>query len=240
MNKEEIVKSVKIELDKIEDYDDKVDYLVNVLPSYSDNEDFEYIIKTLYEYIKIDLNESIDPRIEEFENVLESTNDMIMNEQYEEVISLLLPYQKLVNELSDISDIDFEKLEVCCFFNEVEKQMYYYMASDPNKDIHLLNPIISEYYSRLALVYHNSLNYNKAFECYKKILAFNPCSNQALLGMAYLAYIQDNYLTSLEYIKDFARYAFSSELIFEAYQLLTNIHISQGKYDYAAVFAFIG
>jgi hypothetical protein len=58
--------------------------------------------------------------------------------------------------------------------------------------------------------------------------------------MAYLAFIQDNYLTALEYLKDFSRYAFSSELIFEGYQLLTNIFIQLGKFNYAGVFAYIG
>ena len=118
--------------------------------------------------------------------------------------------------------------------------MFYYICSDPKKDIHLLDPAASEYYSRLGLVYHNILNYKKAYECYTKILAFNCCSNQALLGMAHLAFVQDNYLTSLEYLKEFSKYAFSQELIFEGYQLLTNIYIQLGKYDYAAVFAYIG
>lgn len=240
MTKSEIIDNIKQEIDRIDDYDDKVDYIAETLATYHERDDFEDILKEIYQYVKKDSDINIDLRMVEFENVLESTNELIMNEKYEEVINLLLPYESYVNELCDISSIDLDKLEVCCFFNEVEKQIYYYLVSDPNKDIHLLESSVSEYYSRLALVYHNSINYNKALECYKKILSFNPCSNQALLGMAYLAYIQDNYLTSLEYLKDFSKYAFSSELIFEGYQLLTNIFIQLGKYSYAGVFAYIG
>ena len=105
MSKEEIIELLKNEIDKIDDYDDKADYLVD-------------IIKELYDYIRVDDNENVDPRIEEFENVLESTNEMIINEQYEDVINLLTPYQSLVEELQDISSLDLDKLEVCCFFNE--------------------------------------------------------------------------------------------------------------------------
>lgn len=240
MTKEEIIASIKSEIDKIDDYDDKVDYIAETLASYHERDDFKEILSEIYQYVKNGESLDVDLRMVEFENVLESTNELIMSEKYEEVIDLLLPFEDYVNELSDVGSIDLDKLEVSCFFNEVEKQIYFYLVSDPNKDIHLIDSVVSEYYSRLALVYHNSINYNKAHRCYKKILSFNPCSNQALLGMAHLAYMQDNYLTALEYLKDFSKYAFSSELIFEGYQLLTNIYIQLGKFNYAAVFAYIG
>lgn len=240
MTKEDIFKLISEELNKIEDIDEKLDYLADALEKYHDYPEIGEIISNIYKKINTSFENNEDPILLEFYNVLESTNDLIMNEQYEEVITILSPYQKLVDKLLDISNIDQDKLEVGCFFNEVEKQMFYYITSDPNKDIHLLNSAASEYYSRLALVYHNSLNYNKALECYKKILSFNPCSNQALLGMAYLAYSQENYLTSLEYLKEFSKYAFNSDMIFEAYQLLTNIYIQYEKFDYAGVFAYIG
>ena len=35
------------------------------------------------------------------------------------------------------------------------------MVSDPTKDTYLLNPLASEYYHRLSLVYLKILNYNK-------------------------------------------------------------------------------
>lgn len=240
MNKEDIINKIKIELDKLSDLDDKMDFLLDSLQEYENHPDFKDILAKLYEYVNCDYQEEIDPRYQEFYNVLETTNEMIINEQYEDVINLLLPYQKIVDEMSNINGIDLEQLEVGSFFNEVEKQLFYYICSDPKKDIHLLDPAVCEYYSRLGLVYHNILNYNKAYECYKKILSFNCCSNQALLGMAHLAYLQDNYLTSLEYLKEFSKYAFSKELIFEGYQLLTNIYIQLAKYDYAAIFAYIG
>ena len=88
--------------------------------------------------------------------------------------------------------------------------------------------------------YLKILNYNKAFECSKEILKYNPCSNQALLNMAYIAYSQENYLTSLEYIKEFSKYAFDNTMIFEAYQILVDIYLGLDKYDYAAIFAYIG
>lgn len=240
MSKDEIISLITKEINKIEDIDEKIDALLDLVSPYIDHPDYDYIITKIYSSIKYGDESIEDPRLEEFYNVIESTNDLIINEQYEEVITILSPYQNLVDELLDISNIDQEKLEICCFFNEIEKQMFYYMCSDPSKDIHLINPLASDYYSRLAQIYHNSLNYNKAIECYKKILTFNPCSNQALLGMAFIAYSQENYLTSLEYIKEFAKYAFSNEMIFQAYQLLTNIYIQYSKYDYAAIFAYIG
>ena len=241
MDKNEIIELITKELEKYEDADDKLDRLSEILEEYQDHPDFGEIFKTIYQNIDIEsMLPSEDPILEEFYNVLESTNDLIINEQYEEVITLLTPYQKLVDELLDISSVDSDKFDICCFFNEIEKQMFYFMESNPNKDIHLLNPYALEYYSRLALVYHNSLNYNLASECYKKMLKYNPCSNQALLGMAYISYAQENYLTSLEYIKEFSKYAFLSDLIFEAYQILVNIHIQLGKLDYAAIFAMIG
>ena len=52
--------------------------------------------------------------------------------------------------------------------------------------------------------------------------------------------LTENYLTALEYIKEFSKYAFSSDMIFEAYQVLVDIHLQLGKYDYAAIFATIG
>jgi len=241
MDKNEIIELITKELEKYEDVDDKLDRLSEILEEYQDHPDFGEIFKTIYQNIDIEsMLPSEDPILEEFYNVLESTNDLIINEQYEEVVTLLTPYQKLVDELLDISSVDSDKFDICCFFNEIEKQMFYFMESNPNKDIHLLNPYALEYYSRLALVYHNSLNYNLASECYKKMLKYNPCSNQALLGMAYISYAQENYLTSLEYIKEFSKYAFLSDLIFEAYQILVNIHIQLGKLDYAAIFAMIG
>ena len=240
MSKEEIITLIIQELEKVDDIDEKLDLLADLAVNYKDHPEYDSIMSEIYYSLKYDNNNEENPLLEEFSNVLESTNELIMNEKYDEVIDKLFPYQGLVDELLDVSDVDLDKLEVCCFFNEIEKQMFYYRCSDPNKDIQLINPLASEYYSRLALVYHNSSNFNKAIECYKKILAFNPCSNQALLGMAHIAYIQDNYLTALEYLKEFAIYAFSSELIFEAYQLLTNIYIQYAKYDYAALFAYIG
>lgn len=241
MDKKEIIEKLSLELNKYDDIDEKLDRLSELLEEYQNHPDFQEIFSSLYQNIDMtSIFKEEDPVLVEFYNVLESTNELILNENYEEVISLLTPYQKLVDELLDIRSIDNEKFDICCFFNEIEKQLFYYIDSNPRKDIHLLNPYAGEYYSRLALVYHNSLNYNKALECYKKILAFNPCSNQALLGMAYLSYIQENYLTALEYIKEFSKYAFSNDMIFDAYQILTNIHIQLAKYDYAAVFAMIG
>ena len=242
MNKEEIIKLINDELAKYDDIDDKLDYLSEVLEEYKDHEDFEEIFKKIYENIdmtNVFQNEE-DPVIEEFINVLESTNDLILNEQYEEVITILTPYQKLADELLNVEGIDEEKFEICCFFNEIEKQLFYFIDSNPNKDIHLLNPYALEYYSRLGLVYHNSLKYNEATECYKKMLKFNPCSNQALIGMAYISYAQENYLTAIEYIKEFSKYAFSSDMIYEAYRILVDIHLQLGKYDYAAIFAMLG
>ena len=64
MNKEKIINLFKSELDKIEDYDDKVDYIIDNLPQYSENEYFDEILKTLYEYVREDFNENIDPRLE--------------------------------------------------------------------------------------------------------------------------------------------------------------------------------
>ena len=241
MSKEEIINIIKEKLDAIEDVDDKVDALAELMNEYYDHKDFDYIITKLYSLIKY--NEDVeleDPRVEELYSVLDSTNELLMNEKYEEVINLLVPFQSFIDEMTDISNIDLGKLEVCSFFNEIEKQMYFYRLSDPNKDIHLINPVVSQYYSCLSICYHQSSDFNNAIKCYKEILKFNPCSNMALFGMAYIAYVQDNYLTCLEYLKELALYAFSSELIFEAYQLLTNIYIQYCKYDYAALFAYIG
>ncbi len=240
MTKQEIIDLIKKEIDLVDDYDDKIDVLAELIEPYRDREDFDETILEIYKSIEENNEEIYDERLVELENILDSTNELIINEQYEDVVNILKPYEDLVNDLFDINDIDRDKFEVGCFFNEIEKNLFFYLESDPNKDIHLINPFASEYYSRLALVYHNSLKYNEALECYKKILAFNPCSNQALLGMAYLAYRQENYLTALEYIKEFAKYAFVSDLIFEAYQLLTNIYIQLAKYDYACIFAYIG
>lgn len=241
MDKNEIIDLINKELEKYNDIDDKLDYLSTVLEEYKDHEDFEEIFKKIYE--NIDMSSAFqreeDPIIEEFINVLESTNDLILNEQYEEVITILTPYKKLVDELLNADEIDTEKFEVCCFFNEIEKQLFYFINSNPNKDIHLLNPYALEYYSRLGLVYHNSLKYNEAIECYKKMLKYNPCSNQALIGMAYISYFQENYLTAMEYIKEFSKYAFSPDMIFEAYQILVDIHLQLGKLDYASIFAML-
>lgn len=242
MDKNEIIKIISEKLEQYDDIDDKLDYLSELLEEYKDHEDFEEIFKTIYQNIdmKSIFSPKEDPAIEEFINVLESTNELIMNEQYEEVITILSPYQKLADELLDDSNVDKNKFDICCFFNEIEKQLFYFIESNPNKDIHLLNPYALEYYSRLGLVYHNSLRYDKAMECYKKMLNYNPCSNQALIGMAYISYAQENFLTSMEYIKEFAKFAFSSELIYEAYQILVNINIQLGKFDYAAIFAMLG
>lgn len=241
MDKNEIIDLINKELEKYDDIDDKLDYLSTVLEEYKDHEDFEEIFKKIYENIDMSsaFQKEEDPIIEEFINVLESTNDLILNEQYEEVITILTPYKKLVDELLNADEIDTEKFEVCCFFNEIEKQLFYFINSNPNKDIHLLNPYALEYYSRLGLVYHNSLKYNEAIECYKKMLKYNPCSNQALIGMAYISYFQENYLTAMEYIKEFSKYAFSPDMIFEAYQILVDIHLQLGKLDYASIFAML-
>ena len=240
MNKYDIVALVLEKVEDINDLDEKLFRALELLEEYKDHQDFSEIMNTVYFKIRDEITQEEDPRLVEFADVLESTNDLIMNEQYEEVITLLTPFQDLVDELLDVSNIEFDKLEPCCFFNETEKNIFYYMVSDPSKDTYLLNPLASEYYHRLSLVYLKILNYNKAFECSKEILKYNPCSNQALLNMAYIAYSQENYLTSLEYIKEFSKYAFDNTMIFEAYQILVDIYLGLDKYDYAAVFAYIG
>ena len=240
MNKEEIIALVKDKVSDISDLDERLYHALELLEEYKDHKDFDEIISEVYFSIKKEIQENEDPRLIEFSEVLESTDDLIMNEKYEEVITLLTPYQDLVDEMLDVSNLEFDKLEPCCFFNETEKNLFYFMVSDPNKDTYLLNPLASEYYHRLCLVYLKTLSYDKAIKCCKEMLRFNPCSNQALLNMAYIAYSQGNYLTSLEYIKEFSNYAFDNTMIFEAYQILVDIYLGYEKYDYAAVFAYIG
>lgn len=243
MDKKQVVNKIMDELNKYEDIDDKLDALPELLIEYVDHPNYKEIFIEIYDLLEVDAhfnNHDIDPKLSEFINALESTNELILTEQYDKAIEILLNKKEYAEELISYNEIELDKFEIGCYFNEIEKQLFFYLESDPNKDIHLLSPYAGEYYSRLALVYHNSLQYEKAIECYKIILKYNPCSNQALLGMAYIAYHQENYLTAIEYVKEFSKYAFSSEMIFEAYQILTNIYIQYGKYDYAAICAFLG
>ena len=153
MNKYDIVALVLEKVEDINDLDEKLFRALELLEEYKDHQDFSEIMNTVYFKIRDEITQEEDPRLVEFADVLESTNELIMNEQYEEVITLLTPYQDLVDELLDVSNIEFDKLEPCCFFNETEKNIFYYMVSDPSKDTYLLNPLASEYYHRLSLVY---------------------------------------------------------------------------------------
>ena len=123
MNKEEIIALVKDKVSDISDLDERLYHALELLEEYKDHKDFDEIISEVYFSIKKEIQENEDPRLIEFSEVLESTDDLIMNEKYEEVITLLTPYQDLVDEMLDVSNLEFDKLEPCCFFNETEKNL---------------------------------------------------------------------------------------------------------------------
>ena len=109
MNKYDIVALVLEKVEDISDLDERLFRALELLEEYKDHEDFSEIMNTVYFKIRDEITQEEDPRLVEFANVLESTNELIMNEQYEEVITLLTPFQDLVDELLDVSNIEFDK-----------------------------------------------------------------------------------------------------------------------------------